>query len=178
MQRGLNTQVLAVFLAVAMLVVLGVASIGSAAHVGHFSSSHGRELKELVVALDLELHTLNPSTSAASPQRLARVAKEAKNEYAQPRETVTSCMRYGTATSMGVWAAALAADPDWAAANGDRNVGLSKEQGCPDPSRLELWGSICYGRCPAGFSKTSLCTCTSTLSRDANFVTTLVMYER
>lgn len=145
-----------------MLIVVGVAAMGATTRL---DPSPGRTLKEVVVALDFELHTVPSSrrSSAAAPQlaALESEAADAASEYAQPRETVSSCMRYGTATSMGIWEAALAADPSWAAANGAQNVGLSKEQGCPDPSRLELWGSICYGRCPLGFSRTSLCTCTA-----------------
>lgn len=161
MQQVLNTRLIAVVLASALLIVFGVASMGPPARLDPLPA---RELKELVVALDMELHTLPSHHSAFSPLRMARASKEAKaagDEYAQPKETVSSCMSYGTATSMGVWEAALAADPEWAAANGQQNIGLTKKQGCPDPSRLELWGSICYGRCPSGFARTSLCTCTA-----------------
>lgn len=165
MQQVLNAKLIAGLLASALLILLGVASTGSATR---SEPSHGRELKEMVVALDLELHTVK-SRPSASLQHIARASKEAKaasdltqahaSDLTQAHETVTSCMRYGTATSIGIWGSALAADPQWAAANGEKNAGLSKEQGCPDPSRLELWGSICYGRCPAGFTRTALCSC-------------------
>ena len=153
MKQVLNGRLIAVVLASALLILLGVAPTGSATR---SAPSHGRELGEKVVALDLELHTVKSRGAA----RESKAAKDA-GEFAQTREAITSCMKYGTATSMGVWDAALAVDPKWAAANGRQNAGLSREQGCPDPSRLELWGSICYGRCPAGFTRTSLCTCTA-----------------
>ncbi|KAJ1636467.1 hypothetical protein T492DRAFT_835311 [Pavlovales sp. CCMP2436] len=64
------------------------------------------------------------------------------------------------ATGMGMWEDALAANPNWAATYGTKNTDLKKKEwGCPTPDVLEQWGTVCYGKCPTGFTRTFLCSC-------------------
>jgi len=74
------------------------------------------------------------------------------------RETITDCKKYGTATAMGTWDAAVQANPAWAQQWGTKNSGIPREAGCP-AADMDWWGSVCYGACPAGYSRSFLCSC-------------------
>lgn len=86
---------------------------------------------------------------------------EAPAAKSGPKKTITDCKQYGTATAMGVWDDAIAteAGKQWVEEHGPRNSGIKDEWGCPDPEKLEVWGSVCYGKCPAGYKRTFLCSC-------------------